>query len=61
MTRFLDKDQRRVIDIRTKYAKELVKSKTISVKPPVAPKLIVSTGASTGKSFDINILSQWLE
>ena len=60
-TRALDAYQRMVIDIGIKYAKDLVKCRKDGNKPPIAPLLIVSGGAGSGKSTVITILAQWIQ
>ena len=60
-TRKLDKDQRRVVDIAVKYAKDIVKAKKRQKKPPSPPHLMVHGAAGTGKSTVIDLVAQWCQ
>ena len=60
-TRKLDADQRSVVDIGVQYAQNIKKSdKSVSSKPN-PPLVVVHGGAGCGKSFVINLMSQWQE
>ena len=60
-TRKLDPEQRRVVDIGIKYAKDLVKSISGNCEPPEPPLLIIQGGAGSGKSTVIGVLTEWME
>ena len=60
-TRKLDPEQRQVVDIGIKYAKDLVKSISGNSEPPQPPLLIIQGGAGSGKSTVIGVLTEWME
>ena len=60
-TRKLDPEQRQVVDIGIKYAKDLVKSLSGNCEPPEPPLLIIQGGAGSGKSTVIGVLTEWME
>ena len=60
-TRKLDPEQRQVVDIGIKYAKDLVKSLSGNCEPPEPPLLIIQGGAGSGKSTVIGVLTDWME
>ena len=60
-TKELDNEQREVINIGIRYAKQLVQSRESKTKLPEPPKLFIHGGAGSGKSKVINLLSQWME
>ena len=60
-TRQLDPNQRRVIDIGIKYAKDIVKSRREGNTTPEPPYLMVHGGAGAGKSHTINALAEWVQ
>ena len=51
----LDKFQAEVLNIVVKYCRDLVKARKVGNPPPVAPLLIVTGGAGSGKSTVINV------
>ena len=59
-TQKLDEDQRTALDIAIKFARDTVKASKSACSAPVAPKLIITGGAGSGKSTLINVLSQWV-
>ena len=60
-TRKLDQDQRRVVDIGISYAQNLRKSSLKESVQPKPPLVVVHGGAGCGKSFVINLMTQWQE
>lgn len=50
-TRGLDKDQRRVVDIAVKYARDLRKARSKSRAGPEPPHLMVHGSAGTGETY----------
>ena len=58
-TRTLDENQRDVLNIVVKYAKDLVKSRQNGSTPPEAELLMVHGGAGAGKSTVIHVIEQW--
>ena len=59
-TRKLDVYQRKVVERGVRYAREVVKSKSLKNPPPKPVKLTGHGGAGCGKSTVINVLKQWL-
>ena len=57
----LDQDQKYVIDVGITYAKNILKFKTGKAPPPTSPLMIVQGSGGCGKSYVIDILSQWVE
>ena len=55
----LDKNQRKVLDICLKYARDVVKARSDVNTAPVPPRLIVLGGAGAGKSTVIQAVIQW--
>ena len=60
-TRKLDPDQRQVIDIGVHYAQNVRKSQFNKHCKPIPPQIVVHGGAGCGKSFVINMMTQWQE
>ena len=60
-TRKLDPDQRQVIDIGVEFAQNLKKCQNNKHGKPVPPLIVVHAGAGCGKSFVINLMTQWQE
>lgn len=60
-TRNLDPEQRQIVDIWVRYAKDLKKSLSGNFDIPNPPRLKTNGGAGVGKSQVIMILSQWME
>ena len=59
-TQRLDDDQRKVLDIAIKFARETVMSSKSSFRLSSPSKLIVTGGAGAGKSTLIEVMCQWL-
>merc|ERR1719233_702505 len=55
----LDMNQRKVLDICLKYARDVVKSRSNGNTAPIPPRLIVVGGAGAGKSTVIQTVIQW--
>ena len=60
-TRKLDPDQRSVVDIGISYAQNIRKSVSKDSSQPKPPLVVVHGGAGCGKSFVINLMTQWQE
>ena len=60
-TQNLDPDQRQVIDIGVMYAVNVRKFLTGSYSKPTPPLIVGHCGAGCGKSFVINLMTQWQE
>ena len=61
-THYLDRNQRKTLDICLKYARDIVKAhKNHKNAIPETPCLIVLGGAGSGKSTVINSLTQWIQ
>ena len=60
-TRTLDPDQRKVVDIGIQYSQNINKHLAIPSLMPKPPFVVVHGGAGCGKSFVINLMSQWQE
>ena len=61
-SRELDPDQRIILDIAIKYAKDIVKAREKEGNiPPHPPTIIGHGGAGAGKSTVINILAEWCQ
>ena len=60
-TRTLDEQQRMVLDIGIKYAKDIVKARKDGNAVPEPPMLMVHGGAGAGKSTVINLLAPWVQ
>ena len=60
-SRGLDEQQRMVLDIGIKYAKDIVKSRKDGNVVPNPPMLMVHGGAGSGKSTVINLLASWMQ
>ena len=58
-TRTLDVNQREVLNVVVKYAKDIVKSRQNGNAPPEAELLMVHGGAGAGKSTVIHVIEQW--
>ena len=58
-TRKLDCNQREILDIAIRYARDLVKSRRDGNEAPNPVYLIGHGGAGAGKSTVINLVSQW--
>ena len=58
-TRTLDENQREVLNVVIKYAKDIVKSRQNGNNPPEAELLMVHGGAGAGKSTVIHVIEQW--
>ena len=58
-TRTLDENQKEVLNIVVKYAKDIVKSRETGNSPPEAKLLMVHGGAGAGKSTVIHVIEQW--
>jgi exonuclease III len=59
-TRGLDKDQRKVVDIALKYARDIKKSRIKRKAGPPPPHLMVHGTAGTGKSTVIHLVAEWI-
>ena len=60
-TQKLDQDQRLVVDLGIEFAKNVRKSQFNNTAKPTPPLLVVHGGAGCGKSFVINLMTQWQE
>ena len=61
-SRSLDPDQRSILDIAIKYAKDIVKARDKEGNPPPQPPTIIGHGgAGAGKSTVINLLAEWCQ
>ena len=56
--RLLDPYQREVLNIATKYAKDIVKSRNPKNRYPKGPLVMVGGGAGAGKSTVINVITE---
>ena len=61
LTRSLDYDQRRVLDIAVNFAKTIVKNKKISKHNTKAPLVVIQGCAGSGKSHVIDAMTQQME
>ena len=50
-----------VVDLGIDFAKNMKKSQSNSAGKPPSPLIVVHEGAGCGKSFVINLMSQWHE
>ena len=57
----LDPDQAMVLQKAISFVRDVVKSAKPSNLAPIAPKLIVTGGAGSGKSTVIEIVAQWAQ
>ena len=61
-SRELDPDQRLIMDIAVKYAKDIVKSREKEGnRPPKPPTIMGHGGAGAGKSTVINLIAEWCQ